>query len=127
MNDTMDTLLTIVIAVIAFTALYKVLPFKVHKSEKPKLSFFPKYIAKFNKPINDIESSLSALEFKKNESGIYTRGKVYGDFSAKAIKLAVELDDQSKEIKVYASFFGIFFDTGDIWQLTSDIIGEQQP
>jgi len=127
MNDIMDTLITIVVAVIAFTALYRVLPFKAHKKEKPKLSFFPKYIAKFNKPINDIESSLSDLEFKKNENGIYTRGKNYGDFSAKAIKLAVELDDQSKEIKVYASFFGIFFDTGDIWQVTSDIIDEQEP
>jgi len=123
MDDIMGTLLTIVIAVIVFTALYKVIPFKEHKESKPKFTFFPKYIAKFDKPINEIESTLVALEFEKNEDNMYTRGKVYGDFSAKAIKLSVELNEQSKEIKVYASFFGILFDTGDIWQLTSDIVG----
>lgn len=119
----MDLLITIVLAVTIFTVIYKILPFKVHSGSKPVFVLFPKYVAKFNLSVSDVESSLINLEFKKSSNGVYTRGKVYGDFSAKAIKLSVELNEQSKEIKVYASFFGILFDTGDIWQLTSDIVG----
>jgi len=34
----------------------------------------------------------------------------------------VAIDAEKKLIWVYAPVFGILFDTGDIWQLTSDII-----
>ena len=126
MDYIMGILQTIIIVVLSFSVFYKVIPFKQHKGSKPKFTFFPKYIAKFDKPIDEIESTLVALEFIKNDDDIYSRGKVYGDFSAKSVKLSVVLNGQSKEIKVYASFLCILFDTGDIWQLTSDIVAVKQ-
>ena len=81
-----------------------------------------KYVAKFDKPVSEIEYSLEKIQFKKINKRTFTRGKVYGDFSTKAMKLSAEVDDEKKQIKVYASFFGVLFDTGDIWQVTSDII-----
>lgn len=125
MNEIIELLITALLAVIIFTALYKILPFKKHEGIKPKLTFFPKYILSFNNTIDEIESSLTTLGFNKNIKGVFTRGKIYCDFSAKAIKLSVEVNEQTKEIKVYASFFGILFDTGDVWQVTADIVGKK--
>ena len=122
MNDMLEMIITVVIAVAGFTLTYKLFPFKVWDNKKPKFTLFPKYIAKFNKPVADIETALERLQFKKINNRAFTRGKVYGDFSAKAIKLSAEVDEKNSEIKVYASFFGILFDTGDIWQVTSDIV-----
>lgn len=122
MNEFLELLIIVTLAVIGFTVIYKIMPFKKIDSSKPKFTFFPKYTAKFEKPVSEIESALLTQEFKKGENGCYTRGKVYGDFSAKSIKLSVVVNEQSKEISVYASFFGILFDTGDIWQVTSDIL-----
>ncbi len=127
MNEIIELLITAFLAVIIFTALYKILPFKKHEGIKPKLTFFPKYILSFNNTIDEIESSLTTLGFNKNIKGVFTRGKIYGDFSAKAIKLSVEVNEQTKEIKVYASFFGILFDTGAVWQVTADIVEQKQP
>jgi len=122
MNEVLDLIITVVIAVAFFTAIYKIAPFKELPSLKPKFALFPKYTSKFVKPVDEIITTLESLEFKENGNGVYTRGKVYGDFSAKAIKLSVDVNSQSNEIKVYASFFGILFDTGDLWQVTSDIL-----
>jgi hypothetical protein len=121
-NEILELLILVTVAVIGFTVIYKIMPFKKIGPSKPKFTFFPKYTAKFEKPASEIESALLAQEFKKKENGSYTRGKVYGDFSAKSIKLSVVVNEQSNEISVYASFFGILFDTGDIWQVTSDIL-----
>ena len=90
------------------------------ESLEPVNYFYPE----FNDDM-DWESLISALEknqFKKIDNGKYSRGKVYGDFSAKAIKLSVEIDEEKKQVKVYASFFGVLFDTGDIWKVTSEIV-----
>ena len=82
-------------------------------------------MACYEKTLTEVYAALEAQEFKpSNEVKTrYTRGKVYGDFSAKHIKLAIEIDENKKEIKVYAPGFGILFDTGDVWQLTHDIVG----
>ena len=122
MNEWIELIVIAVIAVCVFTAIYKIVPFKVWKENKPRFVFFPKYIAKFEPAVDAIESSLLELGFSKSAEDKFSRGKVYGDFSAKAIKLSVIIDKPSNKIKVYASFFGILFDTGDIWQVTSDII-----
>lgn len=122
MNEILELLVIVAVAVIGFTVVYKIMPFKKFGPNKPKFTLFPKYTAIFEKPIDEIESALLAQEFMKNENGSYSRGKVYGDFSAKSIKLSVTVNEQSKEVSVYASFFGILFDTGDIWQVTSDIL-----
>jgi hypothetical protein len=126
MNEVLETVIIIVVVVVGMTVIYKLMPFKKFSVKKPKFTLFPKYVAKFDKPVSEIESSLLIQKFKKNESGGYSRGKVYGDFSAKLIKLSVVIDEQSQEISVYASFFGILFDTGDVWQVTSDILNDQK-
>ena len=79
-------------------------------------------MAEFETSPEAIESTLLVLGFSKSAEGKFSRGKVYGDFSAKSIKLAVVVDTSRNLIKVYASFFGVLFDTGDIWQVTSDIV-----
>ncbi|MFW5432145.1 MAG: hypothetical protein ACKE5M_02965 [Methylophilaceae bacterium] len=122
MNEILDLLFIAATAVIVFTVIYRIMPFKEFRPTKPKFTLFPKYIAKFEKPVDHIESVLVSQEFKKNENGSYSRGKVYGDFSAKAIKLSVQINKEDNQVVIYASFFGILFDTGDIWQVTSDIV-----
>ena len=53
------------IAVTGFTFIYKLLPFKNWKNKKPKFTLFPKYIAQFNKPTSEIESSLKKFNLRK--------------------------------------------------------------
>ena len=122
MNQIIESVIIAVIAVVVFTVIYRLVPFKAWGDKKPGFSFFPKYVAPYNKPVQDIKDSLTKLGFKETENKIYRRGKVYGDFSAKAIKLSVIVDESANQVKVYASFFGILFDTGDLWQVTSDIV-----
>jgi hypothetical protein len=126
MNEWIELIVIVVIAVCVFTAIYKVVPFKVWKGNKPKFVLFPKYTAKFETSVEAIESALLNLGFSKSASGQFSRGKVYGDFSAKSIKLSVTIDTPTNQIKVCASFFGILFDTGDIWQVTSDIVNNEK-
>jgi len=125
MNDIVELTIFVIIGVTGFTIVYRILPFKEWKNKKPKFTFFPKYIASFDKPVSEIESALEKIQFKKNNKNIYSRGKVYGDFSAKAIKLSVEVSEDKKQVKLYASFFGVLFDTGDVWQVMADIINGQ--
>jgi len=122
MNDILELAIIVVIAMTGFTLIYKILPFRDWNNKKPKFALFPKYIAIFEKSTEEIESNLEKIQFKKESDNKYSRGKVYGDFSAKAIKLSADIDEDTKQIKVYSSFFGVLFDTGDIWQVTSDII-----
>lgn len=124
MNDILELVVIVVIAVVGFTFIYKISPFKTWRNKKPKFVLFPKYVAKFDKPVTEIESALEKIQFKKSSNRTFDRGKIYGDFSAKAIKLSVDIDEEKSQIKVHASFFGILFDTGDIWQVTSDIVNE---
>lgn len=124
MNDIVELILIIIIGVTGFTLLYKLLPFRNWKNSKPRFTLFPKYIAQFDIPVDKLESNLATLKFEKQAEASYSRGKVYGDFSANAIKLSVIINNEDKTIKVCSSFFGILFGTGDIWQVTADIIQE---
>ena len=122
MDDIIELLIVIVVTVTILTVIYRLLPFKAWTDKKPKFVLFPKYIASFDKPVNEIKSSLENNQFVLVGNNRYSRGKFYGDFSANAIKLSVDIDEDKKQVKVYASFWGILFDTGDIWKVTSDII-----
>lgn len=124
MNEILELLVKIILAVAGFSVFYQLIPFKHHKQTKPKLAIFPKYVACFESSVDEIEQSLAQLEFILNEEGLYTRSKAYGDFAAKNIKLSVEVDEQAKKLKVYSPFIGILFDTGDLWQVTSDILNK---
>ncbi len=122
MDEFINLIIIVVTGVSVFTATYKILPFKSFPEIKPRIALFPKYIATYNKPVSEIEKNLDNLQFKKVGTSTFSRGKIYGDFSVKAIKITVKINNEINQIKVYASFFGIAFDTGDIWQLTSDIV-----
>lgn len=122
MNNILELILIAVMSVAGFTVLYRLLPYKEHETIKPKFTFFPKYVAGFNIPVTEIESTLAASNFEQKNDGIWSRGKVYGDFSANSIKLSVQIDRDNNQIKVYASSFGILFDTGDLWQVTTEIL-----
>ena len=123
MDNTLAIVLGAVMVVGLFTTIYKKLPFKKYGGSKPKLTFFPKYIADYQTPLEDIEQSLAILGFKATaDPTFYYRGKVYGDFSAKRIKLSVQINEKDSQIKVQASALGILFDTGDVWQVTTDIL-----
>lgn len=122
MNDVLELFLMMVVVVSIFTIVYRATPFKRFKGKRPKFVMFPKYIAAFERPVSEIETALEHNGFTKVNEGIYTRGKIYGDFSARAIRLTVEVDGENNGIKIYASIFGILFDTGDIWQACSDIV-----
>ena len=45
MNDMLEMIIGLVIAVAGFTIAYKLFPFKVWDNKKPKFTLFPKYIA----------------------------------------------------------------------------------
>jgi len=122
MDEIVKLAIVVITAVTVFTVIYKIFPFKTFTVNKPSFALFPKYIATYNKPVSEIEKNLENLKFNQVDANTYSRGKIYGDFSAKAIKITVKINNEISQIKVYASFFGVAFDTGDIWQLTSDIV-----
>ncbi len=127
MNNILELLIIAIIAVVGFTIIYRLLPFRTWNPNKPIFTLFPKYVATFEKPVSEIESNLEEIRFKKISNNIFTRGKIYGDFSANLIKLTAEVDENNKQVKVFASFFGVLFDNGDIWKVTAEIINGKNP
>jgi len=125
MNEITDTLLIIVLAVTAMTVSYKLAPFRQWQKIKPRFVIFPKYTTRYTICDEQIINNIVQQGFKRqaNHESIYTRGKIYGDFSAKAMKLQISINQSEKKVSVHAPFFGIFFDTGDVWQVTSRILG----
>lgn len=88
---TIELILILIAAVAISTLLYRLVPYRKLEEPKPRFSIFPKYVTTYSCSLDELKSSLSELEFTENENGSYSRGKVYGDFSAKAIKLSVQL------------------------------------
>lgn len=127
MNNVLELLIIAIIAVVGFTIIYRLLPFRTWNPNKPTFTLFPKYVATFEKPVSEIESNLEEIRFKKISNNIFTRGKIYGDFSANLIKLTAEVDENNKQVKVFSSFFGVLFDNGDIWKVTAEIINGKNP
>ncbi|MFT5444959.1 MAG: hypothetical protein ACI9DC_000119 [Gammaproteobacteria bacterium] len=117
-----ELLITVVLAVAATTLLYWLLPFREWKNRKPAFTIFPKYVGQFTRPVDEVRATLVKLKFERQASGAYVRGKVYGDFSAKSIKVYVDIDVAKNEVHVGGAFFGVLFDSGDLWQLTSEIL-----
>ena len=123
MNDILMAVAIGLIALLVSTITYIILPFRILGNKKPRFTIFPKYVAKFDKSLSDIESALEKIGFKKINASTYTRGKFYGGFSGfKSLKLTVEIDEDNRQIKVYYSFIGFFYDSGHIWQFTSDLV-----
>ena len=112
-----------VLAMLVSRRLYKRAPFRNHKPPKPTFVWFPKYETTFQSAPEAIRESLCSLGFESHESdhNAFTRGKWYGDFSLRLTRLKAEIDPEQRAIRLSAPRM-ILFDTGDMWQLTQDIV-----
>ncbi|MEP3248286.1 MAG: hypothetical protein ABJN40_21510 [Sneathiella sp.] len=121
--DITNIILLVGLALILLAVIYRILPYKSLSAQKPALVFFPKYVFQ----ISDVESAEKTMEqlgFKAHKgSNIYIRGYILGDFSAKLSRLTVTLEGQTAYLG--APLLGLFFDTGDLWQIATDIQGEK--
>lgn len=124
MEEIINLLVWILGAVVVTTAIYHLVPFHEWNNKKPKLVFFPKYLACFAGSKENLIANLRDMGFEANEKkpNVFSRGKAYGDFSAKSIKLHAEINETENSLKIYAPYMGVFFDTGDLWSITSDAI-----
>ena len=106
------------------TLTYKVLPYKQWKNKQPSFVLFPKYIAQYSSSTEDIISRIQKLGFKSVDQSNkkFVRGKAFGDFSVKWMKLEILIDDKKQELQVFAPFFGIIFDNGDLWKIISNLV-----
>ena len=106
------------------------------EARKPRLKWFPKYeisiqlprkVVKSDTPEEELEKILAESGFKidcwTRESIQLTRGKSWGDFSAKLVKLRLTLPlplKESSSMKLEAADVCLF-DTGDLWELTNEL------
>jgi len=111
-------------AIILMTLVYKVLPYKQWKNKRPSFVLFPKYIAQYSSSTEDVISRIQELGFipVDQSNKRFIRGKAFGDFSAKWMKLEILLESEKQEFRVFAPFFGIIFDNGDLWKIISNIV-----
>ena len=107
---------------------YSIRPYITWGSNEPIFVWFPKYNVKFDQPLSDITTSLENIGFvqSNDSSGTYTRGKIYGEFSAKHVLLQVELSEDKKSFCLYAKTF-ILFDTGDLWRVCNEVVSGKNP
>jgi hypothetical protein len=125
----LDIIFWVVGGVVLMTVMYRVVPFRELSEKKPRLAFFPKYSASYSGDAGQVTSNLKAMGFAPvpGKPHLYTRGKPYGDFSAKSLKLHFAIEESEKRVKVYAPLMGVFFDTGDLWQVADNAIQASQP
>ena len=102
---------------------YKYGKFKEWDDSQPKLVFFPKYQSKYYVSDEHLKSRLTRLGFRASDtnSNLYTRGKIYGDFSLNKIRLNLQVVPEQQTLKLFCPSL-ILFDTGDMWKLTKHII-----
>lgn len=124
------TLISIVVVLILFTVTYKFLPYRLLNSRKPSFAIFPKYRSEMSLKIDDkeLEKRLAAQGFKptnvKQSISYFTRGSILGDISIKLAKIRVGVEraaNSSSILTVEASWVAAF-DTGDLWQFTSELV-----
>ena len=131
-----NLIIFVVIALLAITMLYKVLPHRRMSEKKPLISFFPKFKTKVKlpsqlleseNPEKELENALSKYGFiKKSKDGSvtkYSRGHILGDFSIKLAKvnlLVTEPESCCTEISIEAGWV-IAFDTGDFWKFLTEL------
>lgn len=129
MEQLIGLALWVVGAVVLMSLIYRLVPFREIRSERPRLAFFPKYTAAYSGTTDHIISNLSKMGFLavKGKPHFYTRGKAYGDFSVKALQLHASIDESKQRVNVYAPYIGVFFDTGDLWQIAADAVRANQP
>ena len=103
---------------------------------RPRIAFLPKYegvlqipdtILSVDDPFDVVEAEMRALGFalhrEHRHGAVFTRGHSWGDFSAKLAPTEVHLGmplQPEVSLRVEYSAFPAF-DTGDLWQLATDI------
>ena len=123
------TILSVVGILVIVTALYKLLPYRVAGTKKPFLALLPKYKKRVKHALTrqKLEERLAEFGFKKtreDDSLIrFSRGFVLGDISTRLAKVNVGLrtiSDSEYEITVQSGWV-VAFDTGDHWQLITEL------
>jgi hypothetical protein len=124
-----EILLPVVVALFAFTILYRIIPHRQLGAKKPLVAFLPKYqkTVTTDKSDEDIQNQLETYGFKKvglsNSASKFTRGSVVGDFSIKLAKVNVSVSrnhNTSVTVLVDAAWF-VAFDTGDSWTFLNEL------
>ena len=121
-------IILILLALVAITVIYRLLPHRSLGKSKPSFALMPKYkqVVDTEKTNSEIEQIMSGLGFKKVKEGAplkYTRGSVLGDISIKLSKVDVHLSEISpkkREISIQAGWIA-GFDTGDHWQFLYEL------
>ena len=128
MEELIEIGLIVISVVFIMSVIYRLTPYKQWRPKKPILAFFPKYIANYTIAKEQVTTNLAGMGFVENSNkpGLFSRGKIYGDFSAKLIQLHVDINDVDKQLKVYAPIMGVFFDTGDLWKVIDDAINDSE-
>lgn len=119
-----------------FRWIYRRRPARPLDTKKPWLKWFPKYEVKVRLPPEVLQSPDpdKLLEDRLSHSGFqheawtktaihFVRGKSWGDFHAKLIKLRVSFPHPLKsEVKMRVEVARVcLFDTGDLWQIAREI------
>ena len=131
-----NTVIFVVVGLVAITLLYKVLPHRSIGKKKPFVSILPKFkttvklpatLLASENPEKGLEEVLSEYGFirksKNNSVTKYSRGHVLGDFSIKLVKinlLVTEPKSGSAEFAIEAGWVAAF-DTGDLWQFLTEL------
>ena len=123
MSEILSIIMVFAVSLGLLTFIYQRQPLKALPLIKPKFYLFPKFLAKYQRPDDEVENTLAELAFHQNPlTGLYTRGKVRNGLFSKSIKLTISVDRERQEVAVYSSFACILYDDGEIWQLTHDIV-----
>ena len=131
-----NLIITVVVALVGFTILYKALPHRSLGYKKPFISLFPKYrtnvalpasVLNAQVPENELEKLLSTYGFEKKSQNTniakYSRGHILGDFSIKLAKvnlLVTTPESDSVNVSIEAAWV-VAFDTGDFWKFLTEL------
>ena len=123
MDDIVFLVKLVVIVIAALTLVYRLLPYRDLADTKPMIAFFPKYRLDIS-TVKDIENNLVQAGFHtiQNDRPDWYRGRNFGDFSVKLMKLRLRISEDRQSAVLATPFFGVVFDTGDLWTVGKQIV-----
>lgn len=123
------------IAVALFRWIYRKRKPRPLDKKKPWLKWFPKYavsvrippeVLDSGNPDEQLENRLAAMGFRHEawtkEAVHFTRGKSWGDFHAKLIRMRISLSHPLQSVsEMNVEVAGVcLFDTGDLWKVARE-------
>lgn len=108
-----------VLAVAALSLVYHLLPYRPLPEARPRLTLLPKYRVAIAGDPEALQRAARAAGFSEGRPGTWHRGSFFGDFSARLARLTIRIVDQHFFIGSGGTV--ILFDTGDLWQIASDL------